>query len=58
MCHIREVRCRNKSRVPRACSTRGPSDLLRNVPNTGRDITNLCHHEPVVMVRGRFSGSL
>ena len=23
-----------------------------NVPNRGRDISNLCHHEPVAMVNG------
>ena len=33
---------------------RGPNDYSGNVPN-GRDINNLCRHEPVVMAKGAKS---
>ena len=35
---------------------RGPSDLFRKRTERGRDITNLCRHEPAVMAKGgKFS---
>ena len=33
-------------------SALGPHDLFRQRTEHGRDITNLCRHEPVVMAKG------
>ena len=34
------------------CAPEGRVIYSRNVPNRGRDISNLCRHEPVAMVNG------